>query len=218
MADIRIDTLAGLHILYDRKVVGHYGVTGIRTRPFINPDFAQQCEACFTEIVAMIDNSPLGQVEAILTGGISRAGTGTSFHHRNRAFDLDGFILPGDNWVADTFPQRPVLYLAIESILRLHFGTVLSFDYNKAHEDHFHFDNGTTPRFKRDAKSHVIYLQNSLVFIHGIHVGRDGVWGPETRAASDIVRGEMGIGGFSDKQNWFAYCRNTADKAMELAV
>lgn len=218
MADIRIETLAGLPILYDRQVEGHYGVTGIRTHPFINPVFAQECEAAFSQIVQMIDASPLGPVESILTGGISRSGNGPSYHHKNRAFDLDGFVLPGDNWVADTFPSRPVLYLAIESILRLNFGTVLSYDYNAAHEDHFHFDNGTTPRFKRDAKSHVIYLQNALVFIYGIRVGRDGVWGPETRDASDIVRGELGIGGFSDKENWFAFCRATSQAAMALAT
>ena len=96
MADIRIETLAGLHILYDRQVEGHYGVTGIRTRPFINPTFAALCEAAFTEIVDMINASPLGPVESILTGGISRAGNGPSYHHKNRAFDLDGLVLPGD--------------------------------------------------------------------------------------------------------------------------
>ena len=215
MALIRIDTLGGKQLLYDRSVPGHYGVTGVKFRPFIDDDFAAECETCFTELFALFAAHGMAEVDAILSGGVGRSGSGTSYHHKNRAFDLDGFVMPGGNWVADTFPVRPHLYLAIESILRRHFGTVLSYDYNAAHQDHFHFDNGRAPGFKINAKSHVIYLQNVIFFVYDIPIGRDGVWGPETSGAATDLRKELGIGPFSDLANWMEFLSRAAADALE---
>lgn len=216
MADVSVGTLGGRNILYDRHREGDYGVTGVPIKPFMNPAFAKECEACFTQLVSEVEAAKLGPVGSILTGGISRAGTGTSLHHKNRAFDLDGLVIPSGNWVANTFPQRPHIYLGIEAVLRQHFGTVLSFDYNQAHEDHFHFDNGTSVGFETMSKSRVIYLQNVIVFIYHTKIGRDGVWGPETRGASDKIRKRLGIGGFSNKKNWMQFLRQAAGDAFAL--
>lgn len=217
MADVRVDSFAGLPILYDRQVAGHYGVTGIKIRPFVNRKFAEETEAFFQHLVSAMNSAGFGPIDSILTGGISRAGIGPSLHHKNRAFDLDGLVLPRGNWVADTFPDRPVLYLAIESVLRQHFGTVLAYTYNKDHEDHFHFDNGTALGFKRHAKSHVMFLQYCLTLIFGIKVGLDGVWGPETSGATKLVLGELGIGSIETKKNWALLLADIERRAFSLA-
>ncbi|MXO90800.1 extensin family protein [Pontixanthobacter aquaemixtae] len=216
MADIRIDNLAGKPLLYDRSVTGHYGVAGVPFSPFIESGFAAECEACFTEVVDKLKQFAGLKVDKILSGGVSRAGSGSSLHHQNRAFDLDAFLFDdGSNWVTDTFPQRPQLYLGIEAILRRHFGTVLSYDYNRAHQDHFHFDNGTSVKFKSAAKSHVIFLQNVISLIYQTPIGRDGVWGPQTDGEVRALRSRLGIGPISDTSNWKALLEAIAKDALE---
>lgn len=217
MADVRRDSFAGKPLLYDRSAPHHYGRTGITFRPFINPAFATGCENFFTELVARLDQKGALKVTSILSGGVSRAGTGTSLHHKNRAFDLDGLLFTdGSNWVANTFPDRPQIYLGIEAVLRKHFGTVLSYDYNQAHEDHFHFDNGTQTGFKSAAKSHVIFVQNVIALIYGRTIGRDGLWGGETEGALRDLRTELGIGPVSTLANWIAFLDEVADQGMTL--
>lgn len=217
MADIKVSTLGGKPMLYDRTIPEHYGKTGVPFNPFMNTEFAKQSDLCFAELVELLETGLNRKVTKILSGGVSRAGSGTSLHHKNRAFDLDALLFDdGSNWVATSFPKRPHIYLAIEAVLRRHFGTVLSFDYNKAHEDHFHFDNGTALGFKRHAKSHVIFIQNALVFVYQLKVGRDGVWGGETDGALDILLGRLGIGGISDKANFSRFLLAVANDALTL--
>lgn len=216
MAFVRVDQIANRTILYDRQREGDYGVTGVPIRPFLEEKFLASCEACFTELVALLEAKGFGPVGSILTGGIARAGTGASLHHKNRAFDLDGIILPDGNWVADTFPQRPHMYLAIEAVLRRHFGTVLSYDYNAAHEDHFHFDDGTAIGFNTMSKSRVQFVQNVIFFVYHFQIGRDGVWGPETSGLTTRLRRDLGIGGFSSKVNWLDFLSRVASDALDL--
>lgn len=217
MADIRITTLAGKTLLYDRSAAGHYGVTGIAFKPTINPEFAALCETCFQEVVKKLDQKAGLKIKSILSGGVSRSGMGSSFHHKNRAFDLDAFLFEdGSNWVATSFPQRPQLYLGIEAVLRRTFGTVLSYDYNRAHEDHFHFDNGTGVGFKQAAKSHVIFVQNVIALVYGSRIGRDGLWGGETDGALKALRERLGVGPISTASNWKSFLDKVADDAMTL--
>ncbi len=217
MADIRCDRFGGIPLLYDRSSAAHYGVGGVPFRPMVNSVFAQQCDACFSELIPRLAQDAGLTVTFILSGGVSRAGQGASYHHKNRAFDFDGLLFQdGSNWVANTFPARPQLYLGLEAILRKHFGTVLSFDYNRAHEDHFHFDNGTGIGFKTAAKTHVIFLQNVIALVFGIAIGRDGVWGPETQGALGSLRTRLGIGPISVRANWLALLDAIAQQAMGL--
>ncbi len=214
--NIRINSLGGKQILYDRSAPNHYGRTGVVTNPYIDETFAAECEDCFTELHALLAQHANIDVESVLTGGVGRAGTGNSYHHRNRAFDLDGLIYDGGTWVADTFPERPQLYLGIEAILRKHFGTVLSYDYNKAHEDHFHFDNGSNTGFKRHAKSHVIFIQNAIHYVYHLAIGRDGLWGPETERSLQTVLDRLDIGTITNKDNWNDLLDEIAKQAMIL--
>lgn len=217
MTDIRVDKFGGKPLLYDRSVTSHYGKSGVAFKPFVNPAFATSCDDCFKELIDRLDKKAGLKVTSILSGGVSRAGTGSSLHHKNRAFDFDALLFgDGSNWVSNTFPQRPQLYLGIEAILRKHFGTVLAYDYNRAHEDHFHFDNGTPTGFKTAAKSHVIFIQNVIALIYGSAIGRDGVWGGETERALRALRTELGIGPISTLANWLALLGKIADEGMTL--
>ena len=95
---------------------------------------------------------------------------------------------------------------------------MLNYDYNAAHEDHFHFDDGTSVKFKRDARSHVLYLQHCLVKLFNQNVGQagvDGVYGGDTEAALNRVRRDLGIGGLSNKQNWLSFLSACGDAALE---
>ncbi|MFD1329436.1 extensin family protein [Mycoplana ramosa] len=217
MALTRVESIAGLPLYYDRFNGTSYGRHAVAMRPFIDNDFLHQCTACFSGMQAVLSKHGL-EIGQIWSGGVGRSGAGVSYHHRNRAFDLDALIFTdGSRWVADTFPARPFLYLAIEALLRLHFGTVLNHDYNQAHRDHLHFDNGTAPRFKRDARSHTLFVQHALVKLFNQSVGEagaDGVFGPETEQALNRVRRNLGIGSFGDKANWFAFLQETADAAL----
>jgi hypothetical protein len=215
----RINNLAGIPLFYDRFREGAYGVEAVPMRPFIDVEFQSLCEKCFADMQSVFTNAGY-EITQIWSGGVGRSGSGRSYHHTNRAFDLDALVFEEKPmWVAKTFPQRPYLYLAIEARLRVEFGTVLNYDYNADHEDHFHFDNGTSVKFKRDAKSHVLFLQHTLEKLFNQDVGSagvDGLMGGDTEAAMRRALDELGIGGLSNKENWIQYLRICAETAIDL--
>lgn len=217
MALVRVDNIAGIPLFYDRFNSDSYGNEAVPMEPFIDQQFLGLCESAFETIRDTLSKGGY-EIKQIWSGGVGRSGNGRSYHHKNRAFDLDALIFADQSkWVAITFPERPFIYLAIEACLRTEFGTVLNYDYNKAHEDHFHFDNGTTVRFKREARSHVLFLQHTLVKLFNQDIGgsgADGVFGPDTDAALLRVRKLINIGGFSDKKNWIRYLETCAEVAI----
>jgi hypothetical protein len=218
MALVRRNTLAGAPIHYDRFQAdgSDYGTLGKPWNPYIDPSFYDACERAFNDIQTLL-HPRLGAFKAVVCGGVGRAGGGASYHHQHRAFDLDAlFWESGAVWVANTFEREPHLYLAIESQLRLHFGTVLTYLYNRAHEDHFHFDDGRRPNFRSATKTHSLFVQTALKYVFAMDVGVDGVWGPETDGAARAIRTELGIGPFSKLDNWLAFCRETGKAAAAL--
>tara|TARA_R110002020_G_scaffold15555_42_gene55483 strand:- start:749 stop:1402 length:654 start_codon:yes stop_codon:yes gene_type:complete len=216
MALVRIDTLAGYPVHYDRTTSDAYGKPGTPIRPLIDDRFARECEACFSQLRTAIGRR-FGGLKVILTGGVGRAGQGASYHHRYRAFDLDGLVFDETTLIATEFPSRPEFYLTVEALLRLHFGTVLSYTYNQAHRDHFHIDNGSSVKFETMSKSRVQFLQNALFHIFDIPVGRDGVYGPETDGALRIARDELGLGPLSDRDNWRTFLEAIHTRGIERA-
>ncbi len=217
MATTRVSHLAGLPLYYDRFNEDSYGEQAVAIRPYIEDGFLQNCEALFGEMKSVFADNGF-EITQIWTGGVGRAGSGRSYHHQHRAFDLDALVFVGQEmWIADTFPERPFLYLAIESLLRKHVGTVLNFDYNAAHEDHFHFDNGTSVGFKPHARSHALFVQHALHKLFNQDIGSsgvDGVYGPDTEYALNNVRRQLGIGGLSQKANWLAFLDVCAVEAL----
>lgn len=214
----RMSELSGLPLYYDRYSPVSYGVSATRFSPYFDDDFLVDCESFFVELQNLLTTYGFTALQ-VWSGGVGREGSGASYHHLNRAFDFDALIFEDkEKWVADTFETRPYLYLAIESVLRIHFGTVLNYYYDQAHRDHFHFDNGTTIKFKRDARSHVLYLQLTLTKLFNQDVGQsgiDGVYGGNTEQAMRRALKQLKIGGLSDKKNWLDYLRVSAEVAMD---
>ena len=89
------------------------------------------------------------------------------YHGLGRAFDLDAIFWDNHTFITLNFPEDPFVYIGVESVIRMHFGTVLNYDYDAAHRDHFHFDDGTNPGWNKMAKSRVVFLQNVLHFLYG---------------------------------------------------
>ncbi len=218
MAFVMVDRFAGVPLYYDRYNRDAYGRSAVAMRAHVDAAFAAGCERAFTALVKLLGDGGFA-VTQIWSGGVGRAGTGRSYHHKNRAFDLDALIFAdGSKWVADTFPERPFMYLAIEAVLRTEFGTVLNFDYNRAHEDHFHFDNGRAPGFKPEARSHALFVQHCLDKLFNQDIGEsgvDGLYGPDTDAALTRVRRALHLGGLSSKKTWQAFLRHCADAAID---
>jgi len=219
MALKRIEKLAQIPLFYDRFEPGAYGERAVKMRPYIDEEFHKMCERCFSDMKSVFGKAGF-KIEQIWSGGVGRSGTGKSYHHKNRAIDLDCLVFSNKKmWVAKTIRERPYLYLAVEACLRTEFGTVLNYDYNSDHEDHLHIDNGTSVKFKRDAKSHVLFLQHTLEKLFNQSVGSagvDGVLGGDTDAALRGALKELKIGGLSDKKNWIKYLNACVDTALEL--
>lgn len=207
--------MAGVPIHYDRFRPEDYGQPGHPHTVYMTAGMKQNCEACFEALFQMTPQE-FGDAKFILTAGAYVQKPG--YHGKGRAFDLDALVWKTEHWIANTFPRDPQLYLAIESVIRQHFGTVLTYSYNKPHHDHIHFDDGTAVGFNRMSKSRVIFLQNVIYFVYGIKLGRDGVWGPETEGAERMVRQQLGLGPFSNKANWIQFLQITADRAFGIVV
>ena len=201
--------IASVPVHYDRhdESTGYgYGTRGKPFRPRATKKMLDSLDGCFSKLFAM---SAHGTPEVITSAGayVSKPG----HHGLGQAFDLDGLFWSSAFLVAREYPSKPVLYLAVESVLRTHFGTVLAYNYNDAHKDHFHVDLGTAVGFNKLSKSRVEYLQASLFHIHGYQVGIDGVWGPGTQEAVRTAFRDLGLGnGVVTAGSWLEYLELTA--------
>lgn len=209
-------SLANVPVHYDRykpeSGLG-YGTRGKPFKPQATQSTIGKLQSCFADIFAQ---SPFGPGEVITSAGAYVAKPG--YHGAGQAFDLDGIFWAKHDLVALDYPKKPHLYLAIESIVRQYFGTVLGYNYNEAHKDHVHMDVGSGIGFQKMSKSRVEYLQSSLFYVHGYHVGIDGVWGPATeRVVKDALK-DLAIGGsIFSKDIWLSYLKATTLRAFHLA-
>lgn len=208
--------LAGVPLHYDRypPESGYgYGTRGKPFKPRATRAMVETLDACFS---MLFDQSPLGRAEVITSAGafVSKPG----YHGLGEAFDLDGIFWKENHLVALQYPHKPHLYLAVESILRQKFGTVLGYHYNSAHRDHLHMDMSTRVKFDKMSKSRVEYLQGSLLYVHGYEVGIDGVWGTQTEEVARAALAELGIGSLTVRENWTAFLDVTASRAFQLAM
>ncbi len=187
-----------------------YGTRGKPFKPRATPAMITRLQSCFADIFAQ---QPLGRAEVITSAGAYVQKEG--FHGSGDAFDLDGIHWKSEKFIALEFPKKPHLYLAIESVVRKYFGTVLAYHYNTAHQDHLHLDSGTAVGFQKMSKSRVEYLQATLLYIHGYHIGIDGVWGPSTEKITRVALDGLNIdGSVSSLDTWLAYLKVTAAKAF----
>lgn len=207
--------LARVPVHYDRYPTESGAGYGTRGKPFSPRATERMVEAlgkCFADI---FKQAPFGAGEVITSAGayVDKPG----HHGRGEAFDLDGIFWKDIHLVAIEYPAKPHLYLAVESILRQHFGTVLAYNYNLDHRDHFHMDLGTPVGFQKMSKSRVEYLQASLLYVHGFQVDVDGVWGPSTEQVVKAALADLGLKGvLTNKQVWVDYLKATTPRAFAL--
>ncbi|SHH61544.1 extensin family protein [Ferrimonas marina] len=209
MSLVRFNALAGIPLHYDRYLPPSPHVYGTRGKQLFfkaAPRMLGALEACFEQLSS---ECPMGRPQVITTAGawVSKGGS----HGKGIGFDLDGLHWEGNQWIATSYPQSPSFYLGIESVLRQHFGTVLGFNYDRRHEDHFHIDLGTAVGFNRYSKSRTEYVQACLLHLHGYQIDIDGRYGPDTTATVKEALADLQIsGGLSSKENWHQFLRTNA--------
>ncbi|MGR5475215.1 extensin family protein [Vibrio astriarenae] len=186
----------------------HYGTRG---KPYSirgTPELIDSLCRCFSEISS--SSKPLfGDIQTVTTAGafVNKKGQ----HGKGRAFDLDAIFWSEQSLIANEYNEKTRLYLGVESLLRRHFGTVLGYNYDSAHRDHFHVDLGTPIGFSKKSKSKVLYVQASLTHLHTVPVSIDGVWGTETREGVKTAITLMNIDGdLEDKLFWMQYLYRSA--------
>ncbi len=140
------EKLSGVPVHYDRFPPSSgfgYGTKGKPHTFRAEPGFIVELEGFVKALKTY--SARFGPLQVITSAGayVDKPG----YHGLGRAFDLDGLFWRDRTLVTKQFPDEPILYVAVESVIRRHFGTVLNYDYNVDHQDHFHVDNGTTVSF-----------------------------------------------------------------------
>jgi len=207
---VKFDSIAGVPLHYDRQGHRDYGTRGVPATFEADRDFVRKLDQSFDHLWGL-----LGVAEVITTAGFYVDKPG--WHRKGKAMDLDGIFWPDREFVAGKFTEQPVLYLAVESCLRLHNGTILDYFYNKYHRDHFHIQDDGRGRFSYASASQTCYLQAVLNFIYGEELGIDGVFGPITREATLRAFDALEIGDCTNVpgEKWSDFLLQTAQEAVK---
>ena len=205
-------SVAGIPLHYSRN--RHYGERGDNLNFSSTQRLKDILDRCFE---TLIEESPFGKPDLIVTAGLYVNKPG--FHGRGLAVDVDAIYWADRTLVSVLYPFDQVHYLAVESVFRQYFGTVLNYLYDPPHEDHWHMDLGTRADFYTDSPSRVLYLQASLTHIHDRPVLIDGVWGRQTSGAIREVLQELALStDIENMSTWQAYLRRTASKGFEMVA
>lgn len=181
------EELAGVPVHYDRAPNAGYGTRGIPYTFHCTEPFEEKLHAAFEELWVVC---PLGEAEVITSAGVYVDKSG--MHGEGRAFDIDGIFWADRTFITKQYPSDPSFYLAVESVLRKHFGTVLNYKFDAAHQDHFHISDRGEPGFVATHESRVKYWQMALTHLFDRPVTVDGLVGPETNGASRALLRERG--------------------------
>lgn len=184
------DEVAGVPVHYDRYPNPQYGY-GTRGKPHTwhcTEAFEEKLNDAFEELWTVC---PLGRAEVITTAGayVDKPG----MHGEGRGFDVDGIFWENRSFVTKNYPNDRPFYLAVEAVLRKHFGTVLNYEYNVDHQDHLHVDDGSTTGFVAQHRSRVLFLQMVLTHVFDRTVTIDGLIGPETNGAAGDLLLRLGL-------------------------
>lgn len=210
--EVTFSSVAGIPLHYSRDQ--HYGVRGRNINFASTQRLKDVLDRCFR---TLSEESPFGQPDIVVTAGLYVNKPG--FHGRGLAIDVDAIYWQDRTLVSVLYPFDQVHYLAVESVFRQYFGTVLNYLYDPAHEDHWHMDLGTRADFYTDSPSRVFYLQASLTYIHDHPVLIDGVWGRQTGGAIQEVLRDMSLStDIENMSTWQAYLRRTAKKGFDMVA
>ncbi|MFH1464427.1 MAG: N-acetylmuramoyl-L-alanine amidase [Pseudomonadota bacterium] len=197
---VHITHAGTFRLAYDR--LSHYGVIepepGRTTRRFRGQQSLQDALNAWGGDLARAVASPPAYV---LTGGLYVNKPGK--HGEGLAIDVDGLWWSDSNvFLANNAPTSWDQYLRIEASLRRHFGTVLNYDYNSDHHDHWHCDLGGATTW-RHVRSQNLFVQRALNVIWGENLDVDGDFG-------DLSRAALGRAGydFSTNAGWDRFLDN----------
>lgn len=202
--------LAGIPVHYARPPLAPYGTKGVDYKFFTEKDFEHKLEKAFTEL---FERAGLKDPEVITSAGayVNKSG----YHGLGRAFDLDGIFWKDKIFITNNYPGDSQFYLGIEAVLRKYFGTVLNYNYNVAHHDHLHIDEGGIIGFNSASKSTTLFVQDALSKILGIPTTVDGVYGPQTERSIKKGLEQVGITGLiTSTQVWLDFLTHLADLAF----
>jgi hypothetical protein len=166
--------LAGIPIHYARAPSAPYGTRGKPRKVRLAGGTRERFESCFAELREIA-----GKPDCIVSGGcyVNKPGR----HGQGRAMDIDSIWWPG--WHVVTKVGITIRYLGVEAVLRRHFGTVLNYDYNRAHQDHWHVDDGRPVGYAPRSRAQTVFVQQALNILWGKNLLVDGKTGPKTTEA-----------------------------------
>lgn len=216
MTQDRFNSFGGAALHHGVGPLSAEGDRGVPVQLLANTVFATACDDAFAAIARHFE-PVMGRLEVVLVGSIGRPGGGRSYQQKNRAFDLSALFFGGGVWRAERYAAQPTTSLAVEALLRKRFGTLLSPGYDAARCDYIHFNDGRAPGFRRDARSHMLFVQNALRHVFAVDVLADGVWGPETEAALNVVRDEQGLSPLAQEESWGQFLDLVAERGREGA-
>ncbi len=202
------DNLNGVPLHYAREPIAPYGTIGKKFTFYATKSFHSKLEKCFDELFSLC---PLGKPEVITTAG-TFVDKPRSYHRLGRAFDLDGIFWPSKTFITINYPADRPFYLAVEAIIRKHFGTVLNYLYDQKHRDHLHIDDGTKVGFSSTSRSRILFLQVALKYLFDQPILVDGIYGSETKKAIKIVFKQKGISNtISTNSGWDDFLTRCAE-------
>jgi len=202
--------LAGIPVHYARPPLAPYGTKGVEYKFFIEKDFEQKLHNSFTELFVRAD---LEDPQVITSAGayVNKSG----YHGLGRAFDLDGIFWKDKIFIANNYPADSHFYLGVEAVLRKHFGTVLNYNYNVAHHDHLHIDEGGVIGFNSASRSATLFVQDALSKLLDIPTAVDGVYGSQTERNIKQGLEQLNITGLiTTAQVWLDFLTHLADLAF----
>lgn len=204
--------IAGVPVHYDRFPPPYnYGTRGLPYKFYAAHGFIRKLNTCFEELWMLC---PYGRAQIITSAGayVDKPG----WHGKGMAFDLDGIFWKTKDFLGLSYSEDTKFYLGVNSILLKHFGTVLNYNYDHSHRDHFHIqDDGYRPGF-RDVTSILVFLQPALHELFDEDMSVNGYYDSKTRMAVQRVLERLSIyGEISDQEVWLAFLTKIAEHAFE---
>lgn len=204
----------GVPVHFDRlDSPNHYGSRGKPAKFHCTPGFEAMLDEAFRDVWRL---TGLGKAEVITSAGayVNKPGA----HGQGHALDIDGIFWSDKKFVtlhAGFQSQDREFYFGVESILRLHFGIVLDYEFNIDHRDHFHVDDTASLAFNKSASAKVGFLQGMMNNVWGKDVDEDLIWGPQTAGAVSEVLEAAGLPGpVTNEKQWLQLMMKTAQKVF----
>lgn len=218
---VEFDEVAGVEIRADTTAPYDTWGRGVLYVGPVLPHTLEVLEATIRDLQRLAGRKPKALVLASVWRK-KKPGEKVNRHTEGRAIDIGGiWWTERDGTTAWSYPQNPRDLLACEAVIRLSWGTVLSWEYNAKHHHHIHADTGGTVGVTAAElavskagfpKVEVTFLQAALTHVLGRPVKIDGLWGDrETAPAVAAVLEELGApADITDPRAWAAFCTAVA--------